>query len=311
MNRRKLLRNTAVLGAGAAAVTTAGVAVAADDDKGHGSPTFVIVNGSNGTGMGINGLGLHGLRSVAVELPGHTTGHFPIEYQAPQDLEAWATKPSPVAGVSLSDYVSATVEVVETVAEYGPVILVGQSMGGGVITKAAGEVPELVDRLVYDAAYCCVDLPTMTEYMSTEEAADSLADKLVEYVIGNPMELGVTRVNWRSADADFLADAQAMFLADGSREELLSLLANLQPDESFLPVSENAAADKDTWGTVPRSYIRHTGDRMLPIALQDRMIAEADTLTPDNVFDVHTVETSHAGTAKAHEEILRILVDLA
>lgn len=310
MNRRKLLRNTAVLGAGAAAVTTAGVAAAATGGK-EGSPTFVIVNGSNGTGMGINGLGLHGLRSVAVELPGHTTGHFPLEYQAPQDLEAWATKPSPVAGVSLGDYVDATVAVVETVAEYGPVILIGQSMGGGVITKVAGRVPELVDRLVYDAAYCCVELPTMNEYMSTEEASESLGDKLVDWIIGNPVELGVTRVNWRSADPDFLADAKAMFLADGTDEEVLTLLANLQPDESFLPVSEDASADKDTWGTVPRSYIRHTGDRMLPIALQDRMIAEADALTPDNVFDVHTVETSHAGTARAHEEILEILVGLA
>lgn len=310
MNRRKLLRSTAVFGAVAAAAATAGVATATTRRE-DGSPTYVIVNGSNGTGMGLNALGRHGLRSVAVELPGHTEGHFPIEYQAPQDLEKWATMPSPMAGVGLDDYVQATIDVVETVAEYGPVILVGQSMGGATVTKVGNAVSGLIAHMVYDTAYCCVELATMYEYTQTEENEGSLGDSLAPWVIGDPGQLGAIRMNWRSADPEFVAAAKAAYLGDGTDAGILALLAALQPDESISAITENAQAEKDTWGTVPRTYIRHSRDKILPIALQDRMIREADELTPDNPFTVHTVKASHVGTAKAHEKMLRILVDLA
>ncbi|MFC7101581.1 alpha/beta fold hydrolase [Nonomuraea rubra] len=63
-----------------------------------------------------------------------------------------------MAGVTLDDYVEATVDVVRRVSRYGPVILVGGSLGGSTITKAADAVPHLIDRLVYIGAYCCTKL---------------------------------------------------------------------------------------------------------------------------------------------------------
>jgi hypothetical protein len=33
----------------------------------------------------------------------------------------------------------------------------------------------------------------------------------------------------------------------------------------------------------------------MPPALQDRLIADADKLTPDNPFDPHSLDSSHAG----------------
>ncbi|ADD41658.1 alpha/beta fold hydrolase [Stackebrandtia nassauensis] len=308
MNRRKLLRTAAVVGAGGAAVATAGIATAAGRE---GAPTYVFVNGANGTGMGFNALGLRGHRSVAVELPGHTEGHFPIEYQAPQDLITWANMESPMRNVGLDDYVQATIDVVKTVAEYGPVILVGQSMGGATITKVGNAIPEYIDHMVYDTAYCCVELETMYEYTQTDENEGSLGDSLAPWIVGDPQKIGAIRMNWRSADPEFVAAAKAAYLADGTDEAILSLLAALQPDESIAAITENAQVEKDTWGTIPRTYIRHTRDKMLPIALQNRMIDEADALTPDNPFNVHSVKASHVGTAKAHKKILEILVDLA
>jgi hypothetical protein len=41
------------------------------------------------------------------------------------------------------------------------------------------------------------------------------------------------------------------------------------------------------------------------------MIAEADALTPNNRFDVRTVETSHAGTAAKYREVVEMLTSLA
>ncbi|MEU1387453.1 MULTISPECIES: hypothetical protein [unclassified Nonomuraea] len=76
-----------------------------------------------------------------------------------------------------------------------------------------------------------------------------------------------------------------------------------------------AAADArggtDTWGLVPRTYLRHTRDRMIPLALQDRMIREADAATPGNRFEVRTVDAGHAATAAEYRSISEILDGLA
>ncbi|MEQ4719125.1 hypothetical protein [Nonomuraea sp. B19D2] len=62
---------------------------------------------------------------------------------------------------------------------------------------------------------------------------------------------------------------------------------------------------------MPRVYIRHTRDRTIPLALQDRMIKEANAATPDNQFKIFSVEASHAPTAKKYREITEILHRLA
>ncbi|MDA0631894.1 hypothetical protein OUY22_00570 [Nonomuraea sp. MCN248] len=47
-------------------------------------------------------LALLGHRSLAVDLPGHgLDAQYPVAYQAPQDLDAWAAEPSTLAGVTL------------------------------------------------------------------------------------------------------------------------------------------------------------------------------------------------------------------
>ncbi|WP_157434367.1 MULTISPECIES: hypothetical protein [Actinoalloteichus] len=39
--------------------------------------------------------------------------------------------------------------------------------------------------------------------------------------------------------------------------------------------------------------MRLAEDRSIPVAMRDRMIAEADALTPDDRFDVHTRHAGH------------------
>jgi hypothetical protein len=73
------------------------------------------------------------------------------------------------------------------------------------------------------------------------------------------------------------------------------LLSILEPDEpATIPVSE-ARGEADTWGRIPRTYVRFTLDRLIPPALQDRFIAEADRLTPGNPTDVRSVPAPHVG----------------
>ncbi|MGW2158261.1 alpha/beta fold hydrolase [Nonomuraea sp. NPDC001699] len=274
--------------------------------------TFVFVTGAGGVAQGDPELTLRGHRTVGVELPGHLPAEqFSRAYQAPQDLAALATAPSPVSGVTLDDYVEATVNVVRRVAAYGPVVLVGGSLGGAAVTKAADEVPHLLDRLVYDTAFCCTRLRSPAEYLETPEAATSLAKGLVAGLIGDPTALMAVRMNWRTSDPAFLAAAKEAFMAEAADGEFLALLNTLLPDESLLVSAADARGRTDAWGRVPRTYIRHTRDRMIPLALQDRMIREADAATPGNRFEVRTVDTGHAATAAEYRRISEILDALA
>lgn len=229
----------------------------------------------------------------------------------PQDLDRLAEVPSPVAGLTLDGYAERVADVVKQVARRGPVVLVGSSMGGATISKVGNALPHLIDRIVYDAAHICVDLASMAEYLETPEAEGHLGDAILPAIVGDPTRIGAIRTNWRLGDPGFLANAKKAYMEDGTDAEFLSLLNSLQPDESLTIPQEDARVDRWTWGRIPRTYIRHTLDRLIPLALQDRMIAEADRLTPDNRFDVRTVETSHATSTSRYREIVDILDGLA
>ncbi|WP_332888599.1 alpha/beta fold hydrolase [Actinophytocola xanthii] len=254
-------------------------------------------------------MSLRGHRTVGVNLPGHgvADAQFAHDYQCPQDPTSLATRPSPMAGVGLDAYEAAAVEVVRAVAPFGPVVLYGGSMGGATLNRVGNAVPHLVDRVVYDTAFCCVDLPCPEDYLSTPEGSSTLAGSLASLVVADPAVVGAVRANYRTGDQDALARLKEALMAGAPDSEFYALLAHLQPDESLTVGREDSRVRADTWGRIPRTFIRHTADRMIPLALQDRMIAEADRLTPRNRFDVHTVAAPHAATSEQFREIVDIL----
>jgi hypothetical protein len=63
--------------------------------------------------------------------------------------------------------------------------------------------------------------------------------------------------------------------------------------------------------TIGRPISRVRMVTAMNMALQDRMIREADALTPHNRFDVRTVRTPHAPTTDGWQKIVRILDSLA
>jgi pimeloyl-ACP methyl ester carboxylesterase len=263
------------------------------------SPTFVLVHGAFANSFSFAPLqaqlALLGRRSLAVDLPGHGfEATFSTAYQAPQDLARLAAEPGAIAGVTLAQNAERVIEVLERVREHGPVILVGHSRGGMTITAVGNARPDLVDRIVYVSAWAPVDLEVGAYYAEPEMASVDNAG-IASGMLGNPMDLGLLRSNFRTADPATLAAYRAAFLADGTESEFLALLNSFQPDENLDAGGPDDRARADTWGTIPRTYVRLSEDASIPAAMQDRMIREGDALTPDNRYDVHTLTSSHLG----------------
>ncbi|GGR02555.1 alpha/beta fold hydrolase [Streptomyces pilosus] len=261
------------------------------------TPTFVLVHGAFANSFSFAPLqaelGLLGHRSVAVDLPGHGfEATFPAAYQAPQDLDALGAEPGGIKGVTLADNAARVIEVLERARRNGPTVLVGHSRGGATITAVGNARPELIDRIVYVSAWCPVTLD-VGGYYAEPEMADVDPGAFAAALVGNPAELGLLRTNFRTADPGALAAFKQAFAADLTDDEFRTFLNTFQPDENLDAGTSADRARAATWGRIPRTYVRLAADASVPPAVQDRMIREADALTPDNPFDVHTLDGSH------------------
>ncbi|MEV6362453.1 alpha/beta hydrolase [Nocardia asteroides] len=266
----------------------------ARDDR----PTFVLVHGAHGSASSwsalLRELALLGHRGLAVDLPGHgLDAHFPAAYQAPQDLDALIAEPSPLASFTLEDNASHVIETIRRVGEFGPVVLVGTSGGGATISVVGNRVPELLAGFVYLSGWCCVELPSVAAYLA-ELGHHGVAE---------------TMVNWRSADPVVLAALKKGLMADATDDQFRACLNLLEPADSAQVLTADSRVRAATWGQIPHAYIRLSQDNAIPLWMQDRMIAEADALTPDNPFAVHTVDSSHLGVCLHAAQIAAILVD--
>ncbi|MGW3304099.1 alpha/beta hydrolase [Streptomyces rubiginosohelvolus] len=260
-------------------------------------PTFVLVHGAFANSFSFAPLqaelALLGQRSAAVDLPGHGFGAtYPAAYQTPQDLGALAAEPGAIKGVTLADNVAHVIGVLERARRNGPTILVSHSRGGVTATAVANARPDLIDRIVYVSAWCPVALD-VGDYHAEPEMADVDLGALALALVRNSAELGLLRVNFRTADPAALAAFRQAFAADVTDDEFRTLLNTFQPDENLDVGTSADRAQAATWGRIPRTYVRLAADTSLPPALQDRLIREADALTPDNPFDVRTLAGSH------------------
>ncbi|MFD5245519.1 alpha/beta hydrolase [Amycolatopsis sp. NPDC058340] len=262
-------------------------------------PTFVFVHGSGSSAHGWTPtqreMALRGYRTLAVDLPGRGAG-FTRAYHE-QDLETFAAEPSVMSGLTADDFVRPVVEAVERVRHHGPVFLVAHSFGGLPVTAAANAIPELIDRVVYIAAQCPVDRAPGEYPALPAWSSSALFPATAPLLVGDPSRQGFVRVNWRGADRAQRDALRKAISGELTEEEFLQVVVTSQPDEVFWLTGQewDVRAGKDSWGLIPRTFVRLTEDRSMPLAAQDLYIAGGDALTPDNPFDVHDLESSHAG----------------
>lgn len=211
-----------------------------------------------------------GHRVLTPDLPGHGRDH------------------SPAPGLKLEDYASTVLAELNRLRE--PAVLVGHSLGGMVISRAAELAPERVRLLVYLTAFLPGDGDSLRELADTDTSSLLLQYCRVEQ---EAMLLHVSHAGIRPA-----------LYADCSNEDVALAERALQP-EPLGPMAESISLSAARWGSVPRAFIECTADRSVPLSLQRRMAAAHPC------GRVVTLPSGHSPFFSMPERLAEVLTELA
>lgn len=211
------------------------------------------------------------------------SGHKAIAF----DLLGHGEDRTPVSEISLEKMVGAVAEVLTSQTE--PVILVGHSMGGVVISQVAEAYPDRIERLIYIAAYLLQDGESLLQVANGDGGT-----KLAPYLLPDP-DNGLIGIRPEAL--------REVFLHDCSDEVITKAEASLRPDPIVPQATPLHLSDRN-FGSVPRSYITTKLDRVVSPSLQKQMFTN---LPCDRVLEI---ETGHSPFAAAPEKLMALLQEL-
>ncbi len=182
-----------------------------------------------------------------------------LEISCP-DLPGHGNNPLPLHKVSLKQYVASIVQLLEAARE--PVVLVGHSMAGCVVTEAACRLPHKVRALVYLCAYLPQAGQSVFDLIALNRSHEPLT----------PIELALElSADKRSCSID-AAQVPALFYSDLPPEAAAPLLQHFG-QQATLPLSSAVRFAQDSFAALNSVYICCTRDRVIPLHHQRRMLA--------------------------------------
>ena len=203
------------------------------------------------------------------------------------DLPGHGNDKTPTASVSLESYLERVRLVLDEEGE--PIIVVGHSMGGIVITQAAEERPDSIRKLVY----LCAFLPKNGQSLMDLGSAESMV-RIPDTVVP-------------SADRSLTVKTESlkeMFYHDCSDEDVTFARERLVP-QAGAPFAAAVRTTEANFGRVPRVYIECLLDRVIPPPSQEQMYT---ALPCERVI---TMDTSHSPFFSAPNELAEHLLSLA
>ncbi|WP_405015161.1 alpha/beta fold hydrolase [Kitasatospora sp. NBC_01539] len=175
----------------------------------------------------------------------------------------------------------------------GPVVLVGHSYGGAVITGAATGNPA-VKALVYIAAYA----PAEGESVAQATELGGGTSELLQHVIARPFPGAAP------GDADAYLDPayfRQLFAQDLPAAQAAQLAAAQRP-AAFATLLEPAAVP--AWRTIPSWYLVARNDRTIPPQAERAMAARAHARTVE-------IDSSHAAMISHPRAVTDLVLDAA
>ncbi|KUF09660.1 alpha/beta fold hydrolase [Pseudoponticoccus marisrubri] len=203
------------------------------------------------------------------------------------DLPGHGQDATPYAGITLDDYAHAVLDGLRD--HEGPSLVVGHSMGGFPITRAAEIDPSRIARLVYLCAHTPWPGQSLSE-MRLLGATQPLLPVIRKTVDGKGFTLDpeqVEAVFYHDCPADTVALAQAQLCTEP-----------LAPSATPVDLSDRSA-------TLPRSYILCRRDRAVPPDLQETLAARFDPA------DVHALDSGHSPFFSMPDRLAELLDRIA
>jgi pimeloyl-ACP methyl ester carboxylesterase len=156
----------------------------------------------------------------------------------------------------LDAYVDAVRDEIESCRD--PVVLVGHSMAGAVISQVAEALPDRISRLVYLAAFVPLDGECIND-----KARLSLASALRDNMVVNDEGLVTVKP----------AVIRSAFYHDCDEADVTAAIKQLRPQNPAAFTTKLSLTDGN-YGRVPKQYIECIEDQAIHVSLQ-RQMAEA------------------------------------
>jgi pimeloyl-ACP methyl ester carboxylesterase len=170
-----------------------------------------------------------------------------------------------------------------------PVILVGHSRAGAVISQVAEERPQKVRTLVYLAAYLLADGESVSQTALQDERS----------LVAPNMVLAPDRKSCTLRDAA-IKDA----LYGECRDEDVILAQSLLAPEALAPLTTPIRTSAANYGRVPRVYIECRRDRAVSLSEQRRMVSAMPCQ------QIISMDTDHSPFFSAPDELTAHLLSL-
>ncbi|KAA0227680.1 alpha/beta fold hydrolase [candidate division KSB1 bacterium] len=212
-----------------------------------------------------------GHKVIAASLPGH------------------GDDKTPASEVTMQAYVQHIVELLDRQAH--PVVLVGHSMSGAVISQVAEERPEKVAQLVFVAAFLLRSGESVLQAMQSDKHG-----KLLPHV------------RFTADQSGGIIDEAAVrdFIYNETPEDRRRLATpRLLPSQPIQPLGVPVRLSEARFGRVPRAYAKCQHDWLLSPAAQEQMLAAWPC---DRVF---LLEADHVPFFSKPAELSAALLSLA
>lgn len=246
----------------------------------------------------------------AVDLPGAGgNAQFPESFhKRPLDITAFATEPSPNAGVTQKERTNLVIDTVRELAPYcdGNVVLVGHSFGGLTVSQVAEAIPDEISTVVYLSAFLLPpDMPgiAIIQHPLMEEAL------VPSLFMADPETVGALRIDPASQDKEYLERLRQAFYGDVDSKGFEAARSHLHCDEPVQVALVPSAITPECFGRIPRHYIECTEDRAITISAQREMVKLVDKAM-DSWTNVETLSTSHSPFYSQPEKLTDLLIQL-
>ena len=203
------------------------------------------------------------------------------------DLPGHGKDKAPIREVSLQAYTDTICKILDAQSE--PVILVGHSMGGVVITQAAEYRPERIKTLVYLTAYLLRSGESMAQ-VSQRDTESLLPPNLIF-----PEDFSYCTVKDETI--------REAFYGDCSDEDVARAISLIVP-QSASPFVAPVNTSEKNFGRIPRDYIECLRDRTISPSEQKKMYTDLPCKS------IISMDTSHSPFFSAPEELADHLTSL-